>query len=150
MALRVAGAAICSWVTFYQTDIKAVIAYSRVVHIGLLMFRVLTLRAELMQAALMMMVSHGFCSSGLFYLATARYERVSTRSLPVMQGLVSMLPALALAWCLLILANLRAPPSLSLLSEVLSVCGVLRLEPALVGWVALMFVFVLVYSLSLF
>lgn len=78
-----------------QTDIKAIIAYSRVVHMGLLLFRVLTLRQELMWASLIMMVSHGFCSSGLFYAATASYEHVRTRRLAVMQGLVVSLPGLA-------------------------------------------------------
>ena len=79
-----------------QVDIKAIIAYSRVVHIGIVIGAVVMSRFTTSLPALMIIISHGVCSSGLFYCATVRYERVSTRNLPVIQGLSIIRPSIIL------------------------------------------------------
>ena len=90
------GASVCAGITLSQTDLKAMIAYSRVVHIGILMACTLSGRRGSILPALIIMVAHGVCSSGLFFCGTSSYERVTTRNLMVSQGLITVMPGLTL------------------------------------------------------
>ena len=149
-ALRARGAVVCCWVTIIQTDIKSLIAYSSVVHIGVVLTCTLVGSSFSTQAALMIIVAHGVCSSGLFYLATVTYERINSRCIPIIQGVVATLPSLRLSWVILLLANLRAPPSLRLLSEIFMASAVLSIDLWFRLVVALLLVLVLVYTIRLF
>ena len=144
------SARLCSWVTMSQVDIKAIIAYSRVVHIGIVIGAVVMSRFTTSLPALMIIISHGICSSGLFYCATVRYERVSTRNLPVIQGLSIIRPSIILPWVLLLLMNLRAPPTLSLVSEILMSGSLFSLDFRIILGFRVIIVIVLLYSLALY
>ena len=148
--LRALGAAACSWVTLTQTDIKALIAYSSVVHIGAVLACTLFNKSVSMPPALMMIVAHGVCRSGLLYMPTISYEGVSSPCIPVIQGLGLLAPSIRLSWVLLVLANLRSPPTLGLVSEVLMLSALFRIDLMLLGYAAITLVLVLTYSLRLF
>lgn len=148
--IRLLRASLCSWVTLSQVDIKAIIAYSRVVHIGIVIRAVLISRYTSSLPALIIMISHGICSSGLFYTATLRYERISTRSMPIIQGLSIIRPALTLPWVILLLINLRSPPTLSLISELFISRALLIVDCTLLVGIIVIIVIVLIYSLILF
>ena len=108
----------CSIVAVCQVDIKSLIAYSSVVHIGLVISRRLLSLSFSAQGALIIIIAHGVCRSGLFYVATLMYERVNSRRLVVIKGMIKTIPCIALLWGIILIINLRAPPSINLVSEV--------------------------------
>nr|AYW52241.1 NADH dehydrogenase subunit 4 [Ptilodactylidae sp. 2 ACP-2013] len=141
------------WVSFIcmrQSDMKSLIAYSSVSHMGMVMGGIMSLNYWGFSGALMMMIAHGLCSSGLFCLANISYERLHSRSLFLNKGLINLMPSLSLWWFLLSSSNMAAPPSLNLLGEIF-------LINSLIGWswllmLTLMFLsfFSAVYSLYLY
>nr|UIN24712.1 NADH dehydrogenase subunit 4 [Eusirus cf. giganteus clade g2] len=101
-----------------QMDMKLLIASSSVVHMSMCVSGLMVMSDWGYKSCLMMMVAHGLCSSGLFYLANLVYERTGSRSLLISKGLASLMPSMSLWWFLLSAANMAAPPSLNLISEV--------------------------------
>nr|AFQ62285.1 NADH dehydrogenase subunit 4 [Parocyusa longitarsis] len=116
-----------SLICLRQTDIKSLIAYSSVAHMGLVLGGLMTLNYWGLCGALVMMIAHGLCSSGLFCLANITYERINSRSLYLNKGLINLMPILSLWWFLLLSSNMAAPPSLNLLGEIM-------LINSLIGW----------------
>lgn len=107
-----------------QADIKALIAYSSVVHMGLVLAGIGTLRTWGYRGSVVVIVGHGLCSSGLFCLANIAYERLGRRSLLISKGLLNFMPRMGLWWFLLIVGNMAAPPTLNLLGEIELIVGV--------------------------
>lgn len=103
---------------FCQIDIKSLIAYSSVVHIGIVIGGIITLNNWGFLGAFVIIIGHGLCSSGIFCLANINYERISSRRLFINKGLINYIPSLTLWWFLLITSNIAAPPSLNLLGEI--------------------------------
>lgn len=79
-----------------QIDLKSLIAYSSVGHIGLVISGVITRRSWGWQGALVLMVAHGLVSSGLFAVANITYENTSTRRIYLTKGILSILPRMSL------------------------------------------------------
>nr|YP_010701764.1 NADH dehydrogenase subunit 4 [Autocrates maqueti]WCK11512.1 NADH dehydrogenase subunit 4 [Autocrates maqueti] len=150
ISLSIIGGVIISLVCLRQSDMKSLIAYSSVAHMGLALSGILTLNYWGLSGALVMMVAHGLCSSGLFCLANISYERLMSRSLYLNKGLINLLPNLSLWWFLLISSNMAAPMSLNLLSEIMLINSVLVFN--YLNMVVLMLVsfFSAVYSLYLY
>nr|UZA61295.1 NADH dehydrogenase subunit 4 [Rhynchothorax sp. JZ-2022] len=112
------GAAMASFICMYQTDLKALIAYSSIAHMGLVVAGVMTLSKLSFNGGLMMMLGHGLCSSGLFCVANIMYERVGSRSMLFNKGLMNLYPSMNI-WCfLLMICNISAPPSMNLIGEI--------------------------------
>lgn len=101
-----------------QVDFKSLIAYSSVVHIGLILARIFTYSIWGFNLRLLIIISHGLCSSGLFFLANVSYERLYNRSILISKGLLGLMPSFSLWWFLLLRRNIAAPPSLNLLREI--------------------------------
>nr|WCQ78437.1 NADH dehydrogenase subunit 4 [Agriotes sp. GTI-28] len=112
------GGFIISLICLRQTDIKSLIAYSSVSHMGLVLGGIMTMNIWGYYGALIMMIAHGLCSSGLFCLANITYERLGSRSLFLNKGLINLMPSMSLWWFLLSSSNMAAPPSFNLLGEV--------------------------------
>nr|WRQ18116.1 NADH dehydrogenase subunit 4 [Tachinomorphus sp. 1 FYJ-2024a] len=112
------GGIYVSLVCLVQSDIKSLIAYSSVAHMGMVLGGLMTMNFYGLCGALVMMLAHGLCSSGLFCLANLSYERIMSRSLFLNKGMISILPSLSLWWFLLSSSNMAAPPSLNLLGEI--------------------------------
>nr|UBU96237.1 NADH dehydrogenase subunit 4 [Epicauta curvispina] len=128
IGLSMIGGLIVSLICLRQSDIKSLIAYSSVAHMGLTVSGILTMSYWGMSGALMMMLAHGLCSSGLFCLANLNYERLSTRSLYLNKGLINILPGVSLWWFLFVSSNMAAPPSLNLMGEIMLINSVLSYE----------------------
>nr|YP_009671902.1 NADH dehydrogenase subunit 4 [Laomedia healyi]QCX31762.1 NADH dehydrogenase subunit 4 [Laomedia healyi] len=118
MSMGVLGGALVSFMCLRQVDIKSLIAYSSVVHMGLVLCGLVILSVWGYSGAVIVMIGHGLCSSGLFCLANIVYERTSSRSLLINKGLISFMPSMGLWWFLLSVSNMAAPPSLNLLGEI--------------------------------
>nr|ASY98608.1 NADH dehydrogenase subunit 4 [Haania vitalisi] len=118
MSLSMLGGLFVGFMCLQQLDMKAMIAYSSVVHMGLLIGGLMTLNIWGFSLSLIMMIAHGLCSSGLFCLANISYERLGSRSLLINKGLLSLMPSMTLWWFLLLSCNMAAPPSLNLMGEI--------------------------------
>nr|BBI37584.1 NADH dehydrogenase subunit 4 [Trimma rubromaculatum] len=102
-----------------QTDLKSLIAYSSVGHMGLVAAGILIQTPWSHNGAIMLMVAHGLTSSALFCLANTNYERMHTRTMLLARGLQMALPVMTMWWFFFNLANLALPPLPNLLGELL-------------------------------
>nr|YP_009918114.1 NADH dehydrogenase subunit 4 [Torleya grandiforceps]QLP89016.1 NADH dehydrogenase subunit 4 [Torleya grandiforceps] len=150
VSVSLIGGVLVSLICLRQSDLKSLVAYSSVAHMGLVLGGMMTLNYWGMCGAYMMMIAHGLCSSGLFSLTNMVYERLGSRSLLINKGLINLMPSMSLWWFLLSSANMAAPPTLNLLGE-------LSLLNSLVAWswasmVALMLIsfFSAAYTLYLY
>nr|YP_009679973.1 NADH dehydrogenase subunit 4 [Serrognathus platymelus]QDH52468.1 NADH dehydrogenase subunit 4 [Serrognathus platymelus] len=119
IVIGLVGGFFVSLICLRQGDIKSLIAYSSVAHMGLVLGGIMTLNYWGLSGSLVMMVAHGLCSSGLFCLANISYERLGSRSLYLNKGLINLMPSMSLWWFLLSSSNMAAPPSLNLLGEIM-------------------------------
>uniref|UniRef100_UPI003003900F NADH dehydrogenase subunit 4 n=1 Tax=Desmometopa sabroskyi TaxID=3118444 RepID=UPI003003900F len=118
ISVSLVGGVLISLVCLRQVDLKALIAYSSVAHMGIVLAGLMTLSYWGGCGSYTLMIAHGLCSSGLFCLANISYERLGSRSLLINKGLLNFMPSLALWWFLLSSANMAAPPTLNLLGEI--------------------------------
>nr|APT41501.1 NADH dehydrogenase subunit 4 [Nyssomyia flaviscutellata] len=118
VSVSLIGGSLVSLLCLCQTDMKSLIAYSSVVHMGIVIGGIMTITNWGYSGSYGLMIAHGLCSSGLFCLANIVYERSSSRSLLINRGLLTLMPSLVLWWFFLSSMNMAAPPSLNLLSEI--------------------------------
>nr|AST14973.1 NADH dehydrogenase subunit 4 [Galeruca sp. EMHAU-15083109] len=144
------GGFLVSLICIRQSDIKSLIAYSSVSHMSLVMGGILIFNFWGLWGALLMMLAHGLCSSGLFCLANITYERTHSRSLYINKGMLNIIPNLSLCWFLLLSSNMAAPPSLNLVSEIILINSIIGFSSWTIIFLALMSFFSAVYSLFLY
>nr|ARH54099.1 NADH dehydrogenase subunit 4 [Arachnobas tricolor] len=113
------GGLVVSLMCIRQSDMKSLIAYSSVSHMGLVLSGIMTMNLWGVWGAFILMLAHGLCSSGLFCLANLSYERTFSRSIYLNKGLMNIMPNLSLWWFLLCSSNMAAPPSLNLVGEIM-------------------------------
>nr|YP_010454158.1 NADH dehydrogenase subunit 4 [Rossia macrosoma]QXJ42174.1 NADH dehydrogenase subunit 4 [Rossia macrosoma] len=118
------GGVVTSVICVGQSDVKSLIAYSSVGHMGIMLAGSLTKFMWGWEGAMLMMVCHGFCSSGLFCLANLIYEKFKSRSLYFYGGMLNINSTMCLWWFLFCIGNMGAPPSINLISEVMLFCSV--------------------------
>nr|WEF74997.1 NADH dehydrogenase subunit 4 [Amblyomma mixtum] len=111
------GGVMISLFCMYQIDIKALIAYSSVCHMGIVLGGLINFTIYSSVGSLLLMVGHGLCSSGLFCLANMIYERVFTRNMIMFKGLKMFFPSLTLWWFLFSITNMSAPLTMNLFGE---------------------------------
>nr|URX53988.1 NADH dehydrogenase subunit 4 [Epicalotermes sp. 1 AB-2022a] len=127
ISISLVGGVLVSLVCMCQTDLKSLIAYSSVAHMGIVIGGIMTMNYWGVCGSFTLMIAHGLCSSGLFCLANISYERLGSRSLLIGRGLLGLMPSMSFWWFLLSACNMAAPPSLNLLGE-------LSLLNSLVSW----------------
>nr|YP_004347845.1 NADH dehydrogenase subunit 4 [Tetraodon miurus]BAK09856.1 NADH dehydrogenase subunit 4 [Tetraodon miurus] len=102
-----------------QTDLKSLIAYSSVSHMGLVIGGILIQTPWGFTGALILMIAHGLTSSALFCLANTNYERTHSRTMLLARGLQMALPLMTTWWFIASLANLALPPLPNLMGELM-------------------------------
>ena len=106
-----------------QTDIKKIVAYSSVSHLGYVMLGLATASLVGIQGAIVQMVSHGLVAGGLFLMVGMIYERRHTRELAAYGGLARLMPAFALFFMLLTLASIGLPTTSGFTGEFMVLLG---------------------------
>nr|YP_010893188.1 NADH dehydrogenase subunit 4 [Tauraco livingstonii]WJR82990.1 NADH dehydrogenase subunit 4 [Tauraco livingstonii] len=129
LTLALWGAVMTSSICLRQTDLKSLIAYSSVSHMGLVIAASTIQTHWSMSGAMILMISHGLTSSMLFCLANTNYERTHSRILLLTRGLQPLLPLMATWWLLANLTNMALPPTTNLMAE-------LTIMTALFNWSA--------------
>nr|WLN31500.1 NADH dehydrogenase subunit 4 [Galaxias olidus] len=102
-----------------QTDLKSLIAYSSVSHMGLVAGGILIQTPWGFTGAIILMIAHGLASSALFCLANTSYERTHSRTMLLARGMQMVLPLMATWWFIANLANLALPPLPNLMGELI-------------------------------
>ena len=131
MTLAVISIVYGACLAFVQTDIKKIIAYSSISHLGYVMLGLLSLDILGIQGAIVQMVSHGIVAAGLFLMVGMIYERCHTRELAAYGGLAKALPIYSVFFMILTLASVGLPTTSGFTGEFLALLGAFR-----AGWAA--------------
>lgn len=117
-SLSIIGCILVSLVCLVQADVKCLIAYSSVSHIGICLLGLISITKWGILGSFLIIISHGLCSSGLFCLANFCYERYSSRRFFINKGLINLIPRISILWFTFCCFNIRCPPRLNFFSEV--------------------------------
>nr|YP_010960388.1 NADH dehydrogenase subunit 4 [Laemonema goodebeanorum]WNH37752.1 NADH dehydrogenase subunit 4 [Laemonema goodebeanorum] len=123
------GVIMTSTICLRQTDLKALIAYSSVSHMGLVAAGLLIQTPWGFKGALLLMIAHGLASSALFCLANVNYERIHSRTLLLARGLQVALPLMASWWLIASLVNMAMPPLPNLMGELMLIIALFNWSP---------------------
>jgi NADH-quinone oxidoreductase subunit M len=122
-----------SLVALAQSDMKKLIAYSSVAHMGYVTMGIFAANQQGLDGAIFQMISHGFISGALFLCVGVIYDRMHTREIDAYGGLVNRMPAYALIFMLFTMANVGLPGTSGFVGEFLTLMGVFQVNT----WVAL-------------
>ena len=150
LALSVIAVVYTSLVAFRQTDIKKLIAYSSVAHMGFVTMGIFAGNDVGMQGAIFQMLSHGLISGALFLCVGVVYDRMHTREIAFYGGLTSRMPWYAAIFLMFTMANVGLPGTSGFVGEVLTMTGAYQAST----WAALIaasgVIFSAVYALTLY
>ena len=131
-ALSVIAIIYTSLVALAQEDVKKLIAYSSVAHMGFVTIGVFTLTMQGLQGGIFQMLSHGIVSGALFLCVGVIYDRMYTREIAAYGGLADRMPIYAFCFMVFTLANVGLPGTSGFIGEFLSLLGAFRINT----WVA--------------
>jgi NADH-quinone oxidoreductase subunit M len=120
-------------VALVQQDMKKLIAYSSVAHMGFVTMGIFTFNQQGLDGAIFQMISHGFISGALFLCVGVIYDRMHTRDIDAYGGLVNRMPAYALIFLFFTMANVGLPGTSGFVGEFLTLVGIFKVNT----WVAL-------------
>nr|AUW54781.1 NADH dehydrogenase subunit 4 [Notropis bifrenatus] len=133
-----------------QTDLKSLIAYSSVSHMGLVAGGILIQTPWGFSGAIILMIAHGLVSSMLFCLANTAYERTHSRTMILARGLQVIFPLTAVWWFIANLANLALPPLPNLMGELMIITTLFSWSPWTIALTGLGTLITAAYSLYMF
>jgi len=122
-----------SLVALMQEDMKKLIAYSSVAHMGYVTMGIFAMNVEGVQGAVFQMLSHGLVSGALFLCVGVVYDRMHTREIAAYGGLVNNMPKYAVVFLIFTMANVGLPGTSGFIGEFLTLLGAFRANT----WVAL-------------
>jgi NADH-quinone oxidoreductase subunit M len=131
-ALSVVAIVYTSLVALMQEDMKKLIAYSSVAHMGFVTMGIFAVTAQGVAGGIFQMVSHGIVSAALFLCVGIVYDRMHTREIAAYGGLVNRMPLYAFVFMVFTLANVGLPGTSGFVGEFLSLIGTFRVDT----WVA--------------
>lgn len=139
-----------SLVAFRQTDIKKLIAYSSVAHMGFVTLGIFAANELGVQGAVFQMISHGIISGALFLCVGVIYDRFHTREIEFYGGLVHKMPVYAAFFALFAMANVGLPGTSGFVGEITTMMGAFQVDPRVAFGAALGVIFSAVYMLTLY
>ena len=131
-ALSVVAIIYTSLVALVQEDVKKLIAYSSVAHMGFVTMGIFTVTAHGVAGGIFQMISHGIVSAALFLCVGIIYDRMHTREIAAYGGLVNRMPLYAFVFMVFCLANIGLPGTSGFIGEFLTLIGTFRVN----NWVA--------------
>jgi NADH-quinone oxidoreductase subunit M len=149
-ALSVIAIIYTSLVAFRQTDIKKLIAYSSVAHMGFVTMGIFSGNVQGEQGAIYQMISHGVISGALFLCVGVVYDRMHTREIKFYGGLVNRMPIYAAVFMLFTMGNVGLPGTSGFVGEILTMTGAYQASTWTVLFAASGVILSAVYALSLY
>lgn len=144
------GGLVAGLIAIRQSDIKSLVAYSSIRHIGILLGGLVLLSECTNKGAFIILLAHGFCSSALFYLVNIFYERIFSRQILRLKGQIRSFYRLGFWWFLFLAINFSAPPFLRLLGEILIMIHATRVNILFMAILIFLGLVVAYFSLFLF
>ena len=139
-----------AWVAMVQPDIKKLVAYSSVSHMGYVILGLFSLNAIAATGSIYQMLNHGISTGALFLLVGMIYERRHTRQISDFGGITKVMPLFAVAFMIATLSSVALPGTNGFIGEFLILLGAWRTSPGLASISALGVVFGAVYMLWMF
>ncbi len=139
-----------SFVAMAQKDMKKMIAYSSVSHMGYVTAAIFSMSAIGLEGALLQMVSHGLISAGLFFAIGIMYDRMHTKEISAYGGVASKMPFFATLFMILVMGSVGLPGTSGFVGEFLSLVAVFKYDMYMAAIAAFAVVLGAVYMLSLY
>ena len=139
-----------SLVALAQTDMKKLIAYSSIAHMGFVTAGTFTLTTQGIEGAIYQMLSHGVVSAALFLIVGVVYDRIHSREISDYGGLVYRMPAYSLVFMLFMLASVGLPGTGGFVGEILVLVGLFQVNPWLAAFAATGVILSAAYMLFLY
>jgi NADH-quinone oxidoreductase subunit M len=149
-ALSVIAIVWASLVAFRQLDMKKLIAYSSVAHMGFVTMGIFAGNEQGIQGAIFQMLSHGVISGALFLCVGVVYDRMHTREIAFYGGLVTRMPVYAAVFMLFTMGNVGLPGTSGFPGEILSMVGAFQVNAWVAAGAALGVIFSAAYALTLY
>ena len=149
ISLSILGGVYVSLLCLRQFDMKSLVAYSSVLHIGICIIGLFSLNIYGLVGAYVIIIGHGFCSSGLFFLVNVLYSRSNSRSIVINKGVLNIIPRIRFWWFIILFFNISAPPSINLLGEIYVINSLISWGFMNIVFLFVIFFFSVVYSIYL-
>lgn len=150
MILPVAGIVYASLIALRQDDLKRLVAYSSIAHLGLVAAGAMALNAQAMQGAMVQMVSHGVNITGLFILIQYIESRTNTTSISRLGGIALKAPVMAVFFMIILLGSVGLPLTNGFVGEFLILLGLFRYNVVVAAVSGLTIIFSAVYMLWMY
>ena len=137
-------------VAYAQKDIKQVIAYSSVSHMGVIMIGLFAMNAEGISGSVFQMLAHGIVSGALFMLVGMIYDRRHTKMMDEFGGLAAIMPKFAVIFGIMLMSSVGLPLTMGFVGEFLSLLGFFKVSPFMTILAGTSIILGAVYMLSLF
>lgn len=137
-------------IAYAQEDIKQVIAYSSVSHMGVIILGTFALNVEGIGGSIFLMISHGIVSGALFMLVGVLYDRRHTKLICDFGGLAKIMPNYATIFAIMLMASVGLPLTIGFVGEFLSLLGFFRVSPTLTLFAGLTIILGAVYMLVMY
>ena len=150
MTLSIIAVVYTSLVAIAQTDIKKLIAYSSVAHMGLVTIGIFIVNSQGLEGAMIQMISHGVVSGALFLCVGVIYDRMHTRDIDFYGGLVNRMPIYATVFMIFMLGSVGLPGTSGFIGEFLIIVGAFKYSSIVVVGAASGIILSAVYMLYLY
>jgi NADH-quinone oxidoreductase subunit M len=139
-----------AWVATVQPDLKKLVAYSSVSHMGFVTLGLFAFQPQALEGAILQMVNHGLITGALFLLVGVIYERTHDRTIANMGGIASLMPIYASIFGFFLFASAGLPGLSGFVGEFLTLLGTFQVNPWAAGIAAFVMIFGAVYLLWMF
>ena len=144
------GGVVRRFICLRQIDLKSLIAYSSVSHIGLILIGALSSCKIGLFGRIIIIVSHGFRSSALFIIANINYDSCNSRRILVCKGTLLVVPIVRLFWFLFSIINIAAPPFINLVREISIIISITFISSGSLVVIGIISFLTLCYSLNMY
>jgi NADH-quinone oxidoreductase subunit M len=139
LVLSIIGVIYGAMVSLVQKDMKKLVAYSSVSHLGFCMAGLFTLTEAGIKGSVLQMINHGISTGGLFLLVGIVYERMHTREIKLYGGLAKLMPVYATFFMIITLSSIGLPGLNGFVGEIIILLGAYHMSPALIFSKSLIF-----------
>ena len=149
-AIGLTGIIYTAMVAYAQEDMKQLVAYSSISHMGVIILGVFSLNVEGISGGVFLMIGHGIVSGALFMCVGVLYDRRHTKMIKEFGGLASKMPLFATIYAIVLMASIGLPLTIGFIGEFLSLLGIFKFSPILTFFATLTIILGAVYMLSMY
>lgn len=137
ISISLTGSGLIGFICLNQLDIKVIIAYSSVAHIGLVIRRILYLSKIRASGRIILIIAHGIRSSIIFFGRNLLYLRRFSRRILLRKGFLASSPLISFFWLFTILRRIAAPPLINFMAEIICIMRIIRFRLYNILWMGI-------------